>query len=77
MNTNFVLAILFIGQIESASPASLITNPTTALFSVYANFDGTPHRTRFPQSTVFGYDSWRLASNWSISTLRCFYHPNL
>ena len=42
------------------------TNPTTALAPVYANFDGTPHQTRFAQSTVFGYDSWRTASNWSV-----------
>ncbi len=42
------------------------TNPTTGLAPAYANFDGTPHQTRFPQSTVFGYDSWRTASNWSV-----------
>ena len=42
------------------------TNPTTGLAPVYANFDGTPHQTRFLQSTVFGYDSWRTASNWSV-----------
>src|SRR5438094_4518739 len=27
------------------------TNPSTGLAPVYANFEGTPHRTRFPQST--------------------------
>jgi oligosaccharide reducing-end xylanase len=42
------------------------TNPTTALAPAYANFDGTPHTTRFKQSTIFGYDSWRTASNWSV-----------
>ncbi len=42
------------------------TNPTTGLAPVYANFDGTPHQTRFPQSAAFGYDSWRTASNWSV-----------
>jgi oligosaccharide reducing-end xylanase len=42
------------------------TNPETGLAPVYANFDGTPHETRFAQSTLFGYDSWRTASNWSV-----------
>jgi oligosaccharide reducing-end xylanase len=42
------------------------TNPQTALAPVYANFDGTPHATRFKQSAIFGYDSWRTASNWSV-----------
>ena len=42
------------------------TNPKTGLAPVYANFDGTPHGTKFPQSTTFGYDSWRTASNWSV-----------
>ncbi len=42
------------------------TDPTTGLAPAYANFDGTPHVTRFPQSTEFGYDSWRTASNWSV-----------
>ncbi|MBV9612087.1 MAG: hypothetical protein JO091_06425 [Acidobacteriaceae bacterium] len=42
------------------------TNPLTGLAPVYANFDGTPHQTRFPQSAVFGYDYWRTASNWSV-----------
>jgi oligosaccharide reducing-end xylanase len=32
----------------------------------YANFDGTPRITRFPQSDKFGYDAWRAASNWSV-----------
>ena len=41
-------------------------NPHTGLTPAYANFDGTPHGTRFPQSTTFGYDSWRTASNWSV-----------
>jgi oligosaccharide reducing-end xylanase len=38
----------------------------TGLAPDYANFDGTPHITRFPQSGEFGYDSWRTASNWSV-----------
>jgi oligosaccharide reducing-end xylanase len=42
------------------------TDPNTGLAPVYANFDGTPHGNRFPQSTIFGYDSWRTASNWSV-----------
>jgi oligosaccharide reducing-end xylanase len=42
------------------------TNPQTGLAPVYANFDGTPHATRFRQSSIFGYDSWRTASNWSV-----------
>lgn len=41
-------------------------NAQTGLAPVYANFDGTPHRTRFPQSGEFGYDAWRVASNWSV-----------
>ena len=39
---------------------------TTGLAPVYANWDGTPHATRFPQSSIFGYDAWRVASNWSV-----------
>ncbi len=42
------------------------TNPRTGLAPSYANFDGTPHVTRFPQSGEFGYDAWRTASNWSV-----------
>ncbi|HYK34466.1 glycosyl hydrolase family 8 [Alloacidobacterium sp.] len=42
------------------------TNPITGLAPSYANFDGTPHMTRFPQSEEFGYDAWRVASNWSV-----------
>lgn len=42
------------------------TNPETGLAPAYANFDGTPRVTRFPQSSIFGYDSWRTASNWSV-----------
>lgn len=41
-------------------------DPHTGLTPAYANFDGTPHRTRFPQSGDFGYDAWRTASNWSV-----------
>ena len=42
------------------------TNSTTGLSPDYANFDGSPHVTRFPQSGTFGYDAWRTASNWSV-----------
>jgi oligosaccharide reducing-end xylanase len=42
------------------------TNPQTGLAPSYANFDGTPHINRFPQSGEFGYDAWRVASNWSV-----------
>jgi len=42
------------------------TNPQTGLTPSYANFDGTPHKNRFPQSGEFGYDAWRTASNWSV-----------
>ncbi len=42
------------------------TNPATGLAPNYANFDGTPHATRFPQSAIFGFDSWRTAGNWSV-----------
>jgi oligosaccharide reducing-end xylanase len=42
------------------------TNPKTGLAPSYANFDGTPHANRFPQSGEFGYDAWRAASNWSV-----------
>jgi oligosaccharide reducing-end xylanase len=42
------------------------THPKTGLAPAYANFDGTPHANRFPQSGEFGYDAWRTASNWSV-----------
>jgi oligosaccharide reducing-end xylanase len=42
------------------------TNPNTGLAPAYANFDGTPRLTKFAQSSIFGYDSWRTASNWSV-----------
>ncbi len=42
------------------------THPKTGLAPSYANFDGTPHITPFPQSGEFGYDAWRVASNWSV-----------
>ena len=45
---------------------SKTTSPDTGLTPAYANFDGTPHANRFPQSAIFGYDSWRTASNWSV-----------
>jgi oligosaccharide reducing-end xylanase len=41
-------------------------NPETGLAPDYANFDGTPMKTRFRQSTIFGYDAFRVASNWSV-----------
>jgi oligosaccharide reducing-end xylanase len=42
------------------------TNPQTGLSPSYSNFDGTPHSTPFPMSTIFAYDAWRTASNWSV-----------
>ncbi len=42
------------------------TNANTGLAPSYANFDGSPHINRFPQSGEFGYDAWRTASNWSV-----------
>ena len=42
------------------------TNFHTGLAPSYADFDGSPHITRFPQSGEFGYDAWRTASNWSV-----------
>jgi len=42
------------------------TNPQTGLAPSYAEFDGSPHINRFPQSGEFGYDAWRTASNWSV-----------
>lgn len=42
------------------------TNPKTGLAPNYANFDGTPHSTKNPQSAIFGYDAFRTASNWSV-----------
>ena len=41
-------------------------NAKTGLAPAYANFDGTPHKERFGQSTIFGFDAWRTASNWSV-----------
>jgi oligosaccharide reducing-end xylanase len=58
----------FWAEAATASRAFFVktTNPQTGLAPAYANFDGTPHATKFPQSTSFGYDSWRTASNWSV-----------
>ncbi|HLY41395.1 MAG TPA: glycosyl hydrolase family 8 [Terracidiphilus sp.] len=42
------------------------TNPQTGLAPSYADFDGAPHLSRFLQSSEFGYDSWRVASNWAV-----------
>jgi len=43
------------------------TNPTTGLAPDYANFDGTPHVTRWNKmSANFSFDAWRTASNWSV-----------
>lgn len=42
------------------------TNPQTGLAPDYANFDGTPRKTKFSQSDIFSYDAWRTASNWSV-----------
>lgn len=45
---------------------SRTANPNTGLAPAYANFDGTPHKVSFGQSTIFGFDAWRTASNWSV-----------
>jgi oligosaccharide reducing-end xylanase len=42
------------------------TNADTGLAPNYANFDGTPMVGRFKQSGEFGYDAWRVESNWSV-----------
>jgi len=41
-------------------------NPKTGLSPSYANFDGTPRSASAPLSSVFGYDAWRTAANWSV-----------
>ncbi len=41
-------------------------NADTGLSPDYANFDGTPVISRFLQSNKFGYDAWRVESNWSV-----------
>ena len=41
-------------------------NPRTGLTPNYANFDGTSHATKNPQSAISGYDAFRTASNWSV-----------
>jgi oligosaccharide reducing-end xylanase len=58
----------FWAQAATASRGFFVktTNPNTGLAPAYANFDGTPRTSKFPQSTIFGYDSWRTASNWSV-----------
>jgi oligosaccharide reducing-end xylanase len=58
----------FWARVAEASRAFFVktTNPETGLAPSYANFDGTPHLNRFPQSGEFGYDAWRTASNWSV-----------
>ncbi len=43
------------------------TNPTTGLAPDYANFDGTPHTTRFNQrSGNFSFDARRTQMNWAV-----------
>lgn len=43
------------------------TDPNTGLAPDYANFDGTPHPTRWNKmSANFSFDAWRTASNWSV-----------
>lgn len=58
----------FWAEAAAASRAFFVktTDPKTGLSPAYANFDGTPHATKFPQSAIFGYDSFRTASNWSV-----------
>jgi len=59
---------IFWAEAATASRTFLVkaTNPQTGLAPAYANFDGTPHANEFSQSGIFGYDSWRTASNWSV-----------
>jgi oligosaccharide reducing-end xylanase len=59
---------IFWAEAATASRTFLVktTNPQTGLAPAYANFDGTPHGNEFSQSGIFGYDSWRTASNWSV-----------
>ena len=59
---------IFWAEAATASRTFLVktTNPQTGLAPAYANFDGTPHPNQFSQSGIFGYDSWRTASNWSV-----------
>ena len=38
----------------------------TGLSPDYSNFDGSPRSSFNKFSTVFSYDSWRTASNWSV-----------
>lgn len=43
------------------------TNADTGLAPDYANFDGTPHAIRqHKMAANFGFDAWRVASNWSV-----------
>jgi len=43
------------------------TNRATGLSPDYANFDGTPHVTKWNKmSSNFSFDAWRTASNWSV-----------
>ncbi|MGB6609769.1 MAG: glycosyl hydrolase family 8, partial [Acidobacteriaceae bacterium] len=42
-------------------------NAETGLAPDYANFDATPMEGPFARrASVFGYDAWRVASNWSV-----------
>jgi oligosaccharide reducing-end xylanase len=56
----------------SAAEASRVlfpkaANPETGLAPDFINFDGSPIAGPFAQrATVFGYDAWRTASNWSV-----------
>lgn len=43
-----------------------VANPQTGLAPDLANFDGSPLEGRFARRSVFGYDAWRVASNWSV-----------
>jgi oligosaccharide reducing-end xylanase len=44
-----------------------VTHPVTALAPDYANFDGTPHTTRYNQrSGNFSFDARRTQMNWSV-----------
>jgi oligosaccharide reducing-end xylanase len=38
----------------------------TGLTPNYSNFDGTPRAVWSKQTSIFSYDAWRTASNWSV-----------
>ncbi|HEX4037803.1 MAG TPA: glycosyl hydrolase family 8 [Acidobacteriaceae bacterium] len=43
-----------------------VANAETGLAPDFANFDGSAMEGPFARRSVFGYDAWRVASNWSV-----------